>query len=136
MYRIRTLGPQNQQEISANPTPNLAILRALLDKGAKVDATDDTAPLITPIMFAVSSGNNQAVALLLQHGAKINAVTTEGTPLICAACQGRTEMMRFLLAQGADINALDVTGATALIATVRYARCLTPCNFCWTLMPI
>jgi ankyrin repeat protein len=99
----------------------VAILRALLDKGAKVDATDNTAQ-ITPVMFAVSSGDTQAVALLLQHGAKINEVTTMGTPLICAAGQGRTEMMRFLLAQGADINAQDLNGATALIETVRYAR--------------
>ena len=80
LYRIRTVGPQNQQEISANPTPNVAILHALLDKGAKIDATDGTALMITPVMFAVSSGNTQAVALMLQHGAKIDGVTTMGTP--------------------------------------------------------
>lgn len=121
LYRTRTIVPQKQMEISANPTPNVAILRALLDKGAKVDATDDTA-LTQPIIFAALSGNTQAVGLLLQHGAKINGSSTGGTPLICAASQGRTEMMRFLLARGADSNARSLTGATALIATVRYAR--------------
>lgn len=126
LYQIRKVGPQNQQMISANPTPNIAIMRALLDKGAKVDATDDMTLMITPVMFAVASGNTQAVALLLQHGAKIDEVTTMGTPLTCAASQGRTEMIRFLLARGADINAKDVYGATALIETVRYARLPEP----------
>ncbi|MCW3055558.1 MAG: ankyrin repeat protein [Chthonomonadales bacterium] len=121
LSQIRTVGPPNRQEISANPTPNVAILHALLDRGAKADATDETAQ-ITPVVFAVASGNTEAVALLLQHGAKINEVTEMGTPLICAAGQGRTEMMRFLLAQGADINMLDMTGTTALIATVCHAR--------------
>ena len=121
LYRTRTIGSQKQCEIIANPNPNVAILRALLDKGAKVDATDDTAET-QPIIFAVVSSNTQAVGLLLQHGAKINGSSTEGIPLIFAAGQGRTEMMRFLLARGADTNARNLFGATALIATVRYAR--------------
>ena len=122
LCQIHTFGPRNQPSISANPTPNIAILRALLDNGAKVDATDNTASMVPPVLFAVASGNKEAVDLLLQHGAKLNEVTEMGTPLICAAGQGRTEMMRLLLAQGADVNAQDMTGTTALIATVQHAR--------------
>ena len=120
LCRIRTPRP-NTTVISVNPESNPTIIRALLDKGADVNATDDNG-MTTPLLFAVQSSNTEIVEMLIQRGEKVNELSQMGTPLICAACQGRTDMMRFLLARGADVNAQDVTGGTALITTIRYAR--------------
>lgn len=133
LYGIRFPKP-NTTEISANPQPDPTIVRALLDKGARVDVVDDTANT-APLTFAVLSGNIEIVRMLVQHGAQVKSAKKNRThtgatwrdgekdpPLICAAGQNRTDMMRLLLALGADVNAYDPAGATALIDTVRYAR--------------
>ncbi len=63
-------------------------------------------------------GRAQVAALLLAHGADVNAKTTsQWTPLHFAAFCGQSDVARQLLAQGADVNARDAQGNTPLHAT-------------------
>jgi ankyrin repeat protein len=61
-------------------------------------------------------GNVEAVRLLLEHGANVNASDRETgvTALHHAANKGRVEVILVLLEHGADIHATDINGQTVL----------------------
>ncbi len=110
----------NSANAQVNRHPNIAIIRALIEHGADIRATDETqAP---PLVFAVKSGDVAVVDLLAKRGANLNEPHNWGLPLIEAARMGDTKMMRYLLDHGADVNATDGTGETALIHIVLYPR--------------
>jgi hypothetical protein len=57
----------------------------------------------------------QVVALLLDHGADIDAVDKEGaTPLMLAASLDRSQVASLLVERGADRHKKDRAGKTAL----------------------
>ena len=104
------------------------ILRALLAAGADLHRT--TADGTTPLMVAAglgrstytpreprggrSLGAEQAVRILLDAGADINAVNeADFTALHGAAFRGLNEVITYLVEQGADIDARDFRGRTA-----------------------
>ena len=111
---------QNSAEIQVKPHPNLAVIRALLEHGADVNAMDDT--YIPPLSYAVRAGDVEIVDLMARHSGKLNEQHAWGSSLTEAASMGRTKMMRYLLDHGADVNATNGAGETALMDTVRYAR--------------
>jgi uncharacterized protein len=61
-------------------------------------------------MFAARSGNPQAIKVLLEAGADVNAKETFGgqTALMWAAAQSQAEMVKYLASHGADVNARGV----------------------------
>jgi ankyrin repeat protein len=62
----------------------------------------------TALHRAASRGHLKAVALLLDRGAKVDAVDGEGvTPLILASYRGQTEVVKLLLERGAAVNATE-----------------------------
>jgi len=62
----------------------------------------------TALHRAASRGHLKAVALLLDRGAKLDAVDGEGvTPLVLASYRGQTEVVKLLLVRGADVNARE-----------------------------
>ena len=68
------------------------------------------------LMVASNRGNLEAVKLLLESGANVNAKNCQGqTALMSAAETGRVDALDFLLAQGADIQTEDANGKTALV---------------------
>jgi cytohesin len=74
----------------------------------------------TPLHQQARDGNVQVVALLLAHGADINAKTASGkTALHIAARHGRAEVVDFLLAHGADATVRDRDGKTPLQLAVK-----------------
>ena len=79
--------------------------KALLSKGAKVDARDKKG--LTPLMVASSTANGaDVVKLLLGAGAAVNAKTKGGaTALLVAANSGGAATVKHLLDAGADIKA-------------------------------
>ncbi len=104
------------------------ILRALLAAGADLHRT--TADGTTPLMVAAglgrstytpreprggrSLGAEQAVRILLDAGADINAVNeADFTALHGASFRGLNEVITYLVEQGADIDARDFRGRTA-----------------------
>ena len=93
---------------------------------------DDNA--MTPLHFAADRGLADVAALLLRHGACVDAVDTEGqSPLMLAVMCEHEDVVKLLLEHGADAGLANAGGETALTmddvgATVRgllQAHCKT-----------
>ena len=99
---------------------HLGGVKALLDAGANVNATDDSGR--TPLISAVQSHNLQAIKLLLERGAQVNLRDqVQGTALSWAAgFFGDAPTLNLLLSSGADVNVADTNGVTPLIWAARF----------------
>jgi ankyrin repeat protein len=97
------------------------VVRALLEKGADVEARDKygfTALIGAACECAVIDMPEtlESMRLLLGKGANINAKNKTGTTaLMAAASAGRTANIQLLLDKGANIEAKDSHGDTALL---------------------
>ena len=93
---------------------SLAILRQLLEAGARVDAVNDDGA--TPLHFAVQYRHRTAVELLLDAGAPIDSATGAQhiAPLHLAAIMGNVELVTLLLDREADPAIENVDGVTPL----------------------
>jgi uncharacterized protein len=80
----------------------------------------------TPLHLAAAFGTPQAVDVLLQHGAQVDAVSKNpqrNQPLHAALALGRNpDTVRLLLAHGADPNATQVGGFTPLFSAASAGR--------------
>jgi ankyrin repeat protein len=91
---------------------NLTSLKARLAEGATVDTRDQRGT--TLLMHAAALGSPEAVKMLLESGADVNAKNDlEATALILGA--GNAEKARMLVEKGADVNAHSKLGRTPLI---------------------
>jgi ankyrin repeat protein len=83
---------------------NTDILRALLATAGKRHVNRYDGDGCTPLMIAVEAGNVQAVRLLLEAGARVNAQrdVNSGCALRVAVASGTLEMVRMLAQAGAD----------------------------------
>lgn len=78
----------------------------------------------TPLMLAAMSGNAEMAALLLEHGAKINAMDEYGrTALMRAIIEGHNEVTVLLVRNKAYVNARDIHGWTPLMYAAREGQC-------------
>jgi uncharacterized protein len=89
--------------------------RALLDRGAAIDARDREGA--TALGRAAQAGKIAVAALLIDRGAAVNARAVDGsTPLFYAAEADRGAAIRLLLDRGADPNIPGRKGARPLAA--------------------
>jgi ankyrin repeat protein len=89
--------------------------RALIDRGAAVDARDREGA--TALGRAAQAGKTAVATLLIERGANVNARAVDGsTPLFYAAEADRAAMARLLLDRGADPNIPGRKGARPLAA--------------------
>ena len=90
--------------------------RALLDRGAAIDAKDREGA--TALGRAAQAGKMAVAALLIDRGANTNARSVDGsTPLFYAAEADRAAMMRLLIDRGADPNIPGRKGIRPLAAS-------------------
>ena len=100
--------------LEAAKLTNSATLKLLLERGAKVDLTDDHG--ITPLMQAAMTGQLENVKLLLDAGANVNAMNQfHLTPFLIAAIRDNNEVTKLLIARGADVQVRDFVDGTALM---------------------
>lgn len=93
----------------------LETARALLNKGAPVNARSTNPMANTPLHAAAAGRHTDVAKLLLDHGAAANARQHGGwTPLHAAAQNGDVEMAKALLAAGADVRSRADNNQTAL----------------------
>ncbi|HJV70252.1 MAG TPA: ankyrin repeat domain-containing protein [Ideonella sp.] len=87
----------------------LAAMRQLITRGARVDKDG-----WTPLHYAASGSEPQAVALLLDQGAEIDARAPNGnTPLMMAAGFGSIDAADLLARRGADVTLQNKSGSRA-----------------------
>ncbi len=79
---------------------------------------------ITPLFAAVQGGRTDAAALLMEHGADVNAVVSGYaiSPLHLACMNDDLEMAKRLVEGGADIDARGITALTPLAIAVARGR--------------
>ena len=92
---------------------NQEVAGMLLDAGAKIG---DGASGLTPLAFAVSSGNVDMIRFLASRGADVNQGAKKGeqTALISAIYGAQLEAVKTLIELKADVNAKMKDGTTPL----------------------
>ncbi len=97
---------------------NCEILRQLIANGIDVD-TRDNAIGMSALMIASSAGQYDAVKLLLNHRADINAVDGLGnTAFFYASRMGHIRVVKLLIEKGMDVNIKQtIFGMSALTLT-------------------
>jgi ankyrin repeat protein len=104
--------------VAANHRGTTAIVRMLLDRGAAGGAPPNQPPgqTVSPLLYAVWSGDTDKVALLLDKGAEVDAKVSIGggiftaRPIQIAIFQRDVPMLRLLAGRGASTSALSEGG--------------------------
>ncbi|KAF3218392.1 hypothetical protein TWF679_000920 [Orbilia oligospora] len=95
---------------------NLAMIRLLLNSGARVDLEDKVGG--TPLSYAICSENDSAVRLILKNGTKVAVGPKEGiirSLLFSSTKKGDKDVVKLLLEKGvADPNIEDADNRTPL----------------------
>ncbi len=91
---------------------NLTELKALLDQKVAADTADNRG--ITPLMYAAEIGSVDAMRLLLDRGADVNAQNAFGSTALMWSVSDAAKV-RLLLDHGAQVNTAAKSGRTALI---------------------
>lgn len=88
----------------------MSIAKKLRARGAQVET-----PGWTPLIYAATGGHDEMVRYLLAEGAKIDAVSPNGTTaLMMAVREEKFSTAQLLIARGANVNLRNEQGATAL----------------------
>jgi len=105
---------QEMQLHAAARNGDVAGLRALLDKGAKIDARN--AAGATALLVATHGNQVEAARVLIEAGADVNAKDgIQDSPYLYAGARGHNEILKMTLAHGADLKSTNRYGGTALI---------------------
>jgi len=73
----------------------------------------------TPLLFAAQNGALGAMKLLVEKGAKVNAVESTNQIALHRACfSGSLECVKYLLEHGADVNHEDDSDFTPFVVAV------------------
>src|SRR5262249_26207869 len=107
--------------INAVSNKHAEIAELLLKAGADVSIKNHYN--FNALNIVVAANDEQLAALLLDHGANVEAETSTLTPLMFAASAGNVDMIRFLVKRGAKVNHGVKEGAqTALLSAIYSAK--------------
>jgi ankyrin repeat protein len=113
-------GPQILYDACADG--NMEAVREFLGD-EKTDVNEPDKKGVTPLHVAVVRQNPKLVALLLKHGANVDAKTKTGwTPLMDASHDGYIGCMKILIEHGADVNVRNKGGWTPLMQIMKHGK--------------
>ncbi|XP_014247327.1 ankycorbin [Cimex lectularius] len=115
-YAAQMCGPGS--EMPADRRLGMAALRILLDKGADPNLPDNHGR--QPILWAASAGSSEAILVLVNAGASVEAADKDGlTALHCAGSRGHTDCVETLISLcNAEVDVIDNNGCSALFYAV------------------
>jgi ankyrin repeat protein len=114
MIAPRTLGVAAKEN-------DLALVVALLDEGADIEARD--ARGYSALMLAVYAGNVEVSELLLARGADPNTADLAGNSVLMgAAFNGHLHLVEKLAARGADLRTKNAAGLDARAFASTFGR--------------
>lgn len=116
---VRYLGGTCSEAPLSVSLQHIDTLKALIDNGADVNLPIEEGH--PALLLAAQSGYNDAITLLLEHGASFSDSWGD-TALIMAASSRRTDTMRLLIDKGDDVNASSKSGQTALAYCAIYGN--------------
>ncbi len=97
---------------------DIAGVRALLDRGADIDAMDGGGR--TALVLSISRGHTALAKFLIERGANINAKGYDGfCPVYAAVQKNNAAVALLLLAKGADPNAVLTDDYPVLFVAIR-----------------
>jgi len=111
-FAIVAVAQDADQIYSAIRENNLAQLKGLLEQKTNVNLEDRRG--ITPLMYAAEIGSLDAMRLLIDRGADVNAQNDFGSTALMWSVADPAKV-RLLLDHGANVNLLARSGRTALI---------------------
>lgn len=117
LFRSRqgALEPINVAAMTENTAAILEELGRGVDVNLRFDDPSGTATGMTPLMWAARAGACAALAVLIEHGADVDAQTIPGkSALSFAIDSGNIDTLRFLLAAGADPGSASPYGLSLL----------------------
>ena len=117
MIALAAMAQDPEKFYSAIRDNNLTELKALLDQKAtdqKASADTPDNHGITPLMYAAEIGSVDAMRLLLDRGADVNAQNAFGSTALMWSVSDPAKV-RLLLDRGAQVNTAAKSGRTALI---------------------
>ncbi len=98
---------------------SLEVIELLLAAGANLDGNGSALPLVA----AVINSDTALVHLLLDAGAQVDSVSTDGSSALAAAASfGGLEMVELLLVAGADVNLQAPSNGWTAFAQCRTLR--------------
>ncbi len=112
MIAVAAMAQEPEKFYSAIRDNNLTELKALLDQKASADVADNHR--ITPLMYAAEVGTVDAMRVLIDHGADVNAQNDFGSTALMWSVPDPSKV-RLLLDHGAQVNTAARSGRTALI---------------------
>lgn len=90
--------------LMASAKGDVQAMQSALNAGADVN-TSLVAELSTPLINAARGGDYRPVQLLVEHGADVNAMDSEGfTPLTSAVLSNNKDSVQLLISKRADVN--------------------------------
>ena len=103
----------------ASQAGNVAIIKLLLEKGAKIDS-----PLhkinVTPLFIAAENGHTESVELLIGKGASVHAMNSDRFSILQTAVRnGKKNVVEILLSNGANASHKDRLEDTPLLTAIR-----------------
>ncbi|XP_070403086.1 protein TANC2 isoform X3 [Nothobranchius furzeri] len=101
-------------------TPNIKVSRLLIAGGADLDYRTDVLNSAPLLCVHAHLGHTDAVALLLDHGAKVDAQTNDGlTALGLAAAAGHLKIVILLSKHQAKVGHVDSSGRSVLVLSAQ-----------------
>jgi ankyrin repeat protein len=112
MIAVVAMAQDPEKFYSAIRENNLTQVNALLDQKGSAAVADDRG--ITALMYAAEIGSVEAMRLLIDRGADVNARNAFGSTALMWSVSDQAKV-RLLLDHGADVNTAAKSGRTALI---------------------
>ena len=93
----------------------------MISRRTDVNLPDNRHFYLTPLIWAILSGDKDIVNMLIRAGADVNRTSNIGktTPLYTAVEKNRFDLVRILLFAGADPNGEIYNGRTPIFTAVR-----------------